>query len=216
MVDINLWMNDFLKALEEKFKDRVLFAGLQGSYARDEADEGSDIDAVVILDELKADDISAYNEMLDTLPHRDLACGFLSGRNDLLRWEASDLLSLYYDTKPFIGSLDEVLTVIDDDAVRRAVKIGACNIYHGCVHNMLYEKSENVLRSLYKSAMFVVKAICLRDRGEYPVCQEELLQKVSSDDKIIVEIFYSLKNGSKAEFHKMSRVLFEWAKSNIG
>ena len=43
----------------------------------------------------------------------------------------------------------------DESAVNRAIKIGACNIFHGCVHNMLHEKSEDILRGLYKSAAFV-------------------------------------------------------------
>ena len=62
--------------------------GLQGSYGRGEATEASDIDIVVILDKLSADDIQTYNSMLDTLPHRDLICGFLSGRDEIMNWES--------------------------------------------------------------------------------------------------------------------------------
>ena len=80
MVDIEVWMHTFLKALEETFHQRVWFVGLQGSYGRGEATETSDIDMVVILEELSAKDIEAYNRMLDTLPHRELICGFLSGK----------------------------------------------------------------------------------------------------------------------------------------
>jgi hypothetical protein len=99
--------------------------------------------------------------MLDNLPHRDLICGFLSGKNEILNWEPSDLFQFCNDTTPIKGSLDEVMAVIDESAVSRAIKIGACNIYHGCVHNMLHEKSEDILRGLYKSASFVVQAILI-------------------------------------------------------
>ena len=44
------------------------FVGLQGSFARGEATETRDVDPVVILDELSASDIQAYNAMLDVLP----------------------------------------------------------------------------------------------------------------------------------------------------
>ena len=77
MIEINKWLNIFTAALETAFPDRVYFVGLQGSYGRGEATETSDIDMVVILDELTAQDIKAYNSMLDTLPHRELICGFL-------------------------------------------------------------------------------------------------------------------------------------------
>ena len=57
MIDINVWMNDFLLMLNEVFENRIWFVGLQGSYGRGEATEASDIDVVVILDELNASDI---------------------------------------------------------------------------------------------------------------------------------------------------------------
>ena len=33
----------------------------------------------------------------------------------------------------------------------RAVRMGACNLYHACAHNMLHEKSPEVLGALLKS-----------------------------------------------------------------
>ena len=57
MIDIATWMQNFLQTLNETFRDRVWFVGLQGSFARGEATETSDIDIVVILDELSAMDI---------------------------------------------------------------------------------------------------------------------------------------------------------------
>ncbi len=110
-------------------------------------------------------DIQIYNDMLDTLSHRELICGFLSGKKEIMNWEPSDLFQFCNDTTPIKGSLDEVMAVIDESALNRAIKIGACNIYHGCVHNMLHEKSEDILRGLYKSASFVVQAIAFKQTG---------------------------------------------------
>ena len=100
MIDINVWLNDFLQKLNDGFASRVWFVGLQGSYGRGEATETSDIDVVVILDELNASDIYTYNNMLDTLPHRELICGFVSGKNEIMNWEPSDLFQFYHDTTP--------------------------------------------------------------------------------------------------------------------
>ena len=215
MIEITTWMNGFLKTINEAFGNRVWFVGLQGSYGRGEATETSDIDVVVILDELSAADIKAYNDMLDTLPHRELICGFLSGKDELLNWEPSDLFQFCHDTTPIKGSLDEVMAVIDEDAVNRAIKIGACNIYHGCVHNMLHEKSEDILHELYKSASFVVQAIAFKQTGKYVKHQNELHGVISADERKIVEIFLKLKNGGAVEFKKMSDTLFSWSKKWI-
>ena len=215
MIDITAWMKKFLKSLNETFANRVWFVGLQGSYGRGEATETSDIDVVVILDELSATDIQTYNDMLDTMSHRDLICGFLSGKSEVLNWEPSDLFQFCHDTTPIQGSLDEVMAVIDESVVNRAIKIGTCNIFHGCVHNMLYEKNEDILRGLYKSASFVVQAIVFKQTGNYIIHQKDLLQVVSFDERVIVETFLNLKNGGTVEFNLMSETLFAWSKKWI-
>ena len=215
MIEITAWLRKFSQSLNENFGERVWFVGLQGSYGRGEATETSDIDMVVILDELSASDIQVYNAMLDTLPHRELICGFLSGKEEILNWEPSDLFQFYYDTKPIKGSLDELLPLIDDTTISKAIKIGVCNIYHGCVHNMLYEKSKDVLKGLYKSASFVIQAICFRETGKYIRHQEELSALVSIDEKLIVDTFIKLKDGETIAFNEMSETLFTWCKKRI-
>ena len=215
MIDIITWMNDFLQKLNDKFENRLWFVGLQGSYGRGEARDTSDIDIVVILDQLSASDIQDYNAMLDTLPHRELICGFLSGKNEILNWEPSDLFQFYYDTTPIKGSLDELLTVIDEAAVGRAIKIGACNVYHGCVHNMLHEKSIEILQALYKSASFIVQAIVFRQTGKYIKHQKELLSVASPDERAIVDTFLNLKNGGAVDFFSMSEALLAFVKKWI-
>lgn len=215
MIDINNWINTFLCALDNKFGDRVWFVGLQGSYGRGEATETSDLDIVVILDELSAADIQSYNAMLDTLSHRELICGFLSGKNEILNWDASDLFQFYHDTQAIKGSLDELLPRIDNAAVKRAIKIGVCNIFHACVHNMLHEKSDDILRGLYKSASFVVQAIIFQETGNYILHQKDLLQHASPDEQIIVDTALRLKNGESVDFSPMSDTLFDWSKGWI-
>ena len=215
MIDITAWINSFLQTLNKTFGDRVWFVGLQGSYGRGEATETSDIDIVVILDELSAMDIQTYNDMLDTLSHRELICGFLSGKKEIMNWEPSDLFQFCHDTTPIEGSLNEVLTLVDESALNRAIKIGACNVYHGCVHNMLHEKSEDILRGLYKSASFVVQAVVFKQTGNYISHQKDLFQVVSSDERVIVETFLNLKNGGAVDFNLMSEILFAWSKKWI-
>lgn len=215
MTDIALWTDNFIKALDEAFGVRIWFIGLQGSRARGEATEKSDIDTVVILDNLTVEDIRVYNGILDGLPERELLCGFISGKNELLNWEPSDLFQFYYDTVPLKGSLSELLELIDSEAVKKAVKLGVCNIYHGCVHNMLYEKSDEILKGLYKAASFTVQAIVFLETGNYIKRLNDLIHFTNEGEREIIEIFISLKNGSEVEFLRMSEKLFSWAKDKI-
>lgn len=215
MIEIKSWTEHFVRVLGETFGERLWFAGLQGSRGRGEETEESDIDLVVILDELTPGDIRTYDKMLDGLPDRELACGFLSGKEELFRWEPSDLFQFYYDTRPIVGSLDELLGRIDEEAVCRAVRLGVCNIYHGCIHNMLYDRQEEILKGLYKSASFAIQAICFRQTGKYTKKQRDLLDIAGKEEQNILETFLALKEGGQADFEEMSDMLLLWAQGWI-
>lgn len=216
MINISVWMEAFCEKLKETFGSRVWFIGLQGSYSRGEATQHSDIDVVVILNELNCEDIKAYNEMLNKLPHRELICGFLSGKADLLHWDPSDLFQFYHDTKPIVGTLDALLPLIDKAAVCRTVKVGACNIFHGCVHNMLHEKDQDILKGLYKSATFVIQAIHYLESGKYISKLTDILPALPPREGKIIATYLDLKQNKGAGFAEMSETLFEWCQYWIG
>lgn len=215
MTDISVWIKNFSAKVEQTFENRVYFIGLQGSYARGEATDASDIDVVVILDDLHINDLKTYRDMLDSLPNRELVCGFISGKAELLNWEASDLFQFYYDTTPIKGTLDFLLEKIDKQVVKRAVRIGACNIYHACVHNYVHEKSDDILRALYKSAVFVIQAVMFYETGKYIKTRSEL-QGVITPPSAVLATALNLKNGADVKFEEMSELLINWAKACIG
>ena len=80
---------------------------------------------------------------------------------------------------------------------------------------MLYEKSDDILRGLYKSASFVVQAIVFKQTGNYIKHQKDLLKVASCDEQAIVGTFLNLKNGGTVDFDPMSKTLFAWSKKWI-
>lgn len=215
MTDIDNWIKLFTAALDEAFPSRVLFIGLQGSYSRGEATDQSDIDMVVILDTLSFEDIQRYSKLLDTLPHRELTCGFLSCKADLANWDVPDLFQLYHDTLPLRGSLDGLIPPITDADIDRAIKAGLCSIYHICVHNSVHGKKERTLRGLCKSASFVVQAIVYRQRGEFVRYLSDLIEKADEPEKPIVKAFMNMKSGGDIELLPYSEMLFKWAQYRL-
>lgn len=213
-ININSWIKAFTEKAERTFTGRVWFIGLQGSYGRGEATETSDIDVVLILDKLRIDDLKAYRNMLDTLPNRELVCGFISGKDELLNWETSDLFQFYYDTTPIKGTLNRLLEKIDKHVVKRAIRIGACNIFHACVHNFVHEKSDDILRSLYKSAVFVLQAVWFYETGKYIKSKAEL-QSAIEPPSAVLDTAIALKNGASVKFEEMSELLLNWATALI-
>lgn len=215
MVELESWLECFTQSLRETFGDRVWFAGLQGSYARGEATESSDIDPVVILNTLTAEDIAAYDTMLASLDHRERVCGFLSGKDELLHWDPSELFQFCRDTRPVIGSLDEVLSFVRPEDIDRAIKTGACGVYHACIHNMLCEKDDGILRGLYKTATFAIRAATFRRTGKYCSRLDGLLQDADSPDREIVRAYIAMKADASFDFAQASKMLFAWAKETI-
>ncbi|AGL00768.1 nucleotidyltransferase domain-containing protein [Desulfoscipio gibsoniae] len=212
--NINTWMKGYLDGLKALFGSRLLFAGLQGSYGRDEATAGSDIDAVVILDQVTPGDLKAYGAMLDTLFYREKVCGFISGRQELLNWERSDLFQFYHDTTPVFGSIDFLLPQINQEDIHRAIRIGACNIYHLCGHNMVHEKDAEILKNLYKSAAFTVQAVYYDQTGAYIKQKAELIPLLHPQEREILQTVINLKqqpNMAQTEFERLSDLLFNWA-----
>ena len=73
-VSLDMWLGEYMEAVQVQFGPRVWFIGLQGSFGRGEATAESDLDVVLILDAVSAADLRAYSAMLDRLPERERGC----------------------------------------------------------------------------------------------------------------------------------------------
>ncbi len=216
--DINIWMKEYLYKLKSLFGSELLFVGLQGSYGRGEATESSDIDAVVILNHVTPEDLKAYSTMLNILPHREKVCGFISGRQELINWERSDLFQFYHDTTPFFGSIDFLLPLISKADIHRAIRIGACNMYHICGHNMVHEKDSEILKSLYKSASFTVQAVYYAQTDNYIKQKVDLISVLQRPEQEILQTCITLKQQpdlAQNKFEQLSDLLFQWTSELI-
>ena len=185
---IDDWINQLVVRIKKEYGDRVAFIGLQGSYRRKEASDSSDIDIVIILDELSIQDLKKYREIISQMPYKEKACGFISGKNEILGWEKSDLFQFYYDTQSIYGSIDYLLPLIDKADIKRAIKIGACNLYHAGCHSFLFENSSEILPALYKSAFFILQAKYFDETNQYISSKAALVEKLNGIDKEILNL----------------------------
>ncbi|MDO5115163.1 MAG: nucleotidyltransferase domain-containing protein [Synergistaceae bacterium] len=211
-VDIGSWCADITGRLRESYGEALLFVGLQGSYGRGEERPESDIDLVVILKSLSVKELDMYRALLDEMPRGELACGFIAGESELACWRPSELFHLYFDTTPLYGSLEAVRGLFDEEAARQAVKEGGCAIYHGCVHNYLYEKSEEALAGLCKLAFFTLRAKYFAENGYYVKKMSELSALLSGEEKKLLEIALSFQSGKGGvPFRELSELLIDWS-----
>ena len=207
-MDIRHWMDGFTAAVRQAFGGRVYCIGLQGSHARGEAGPDSDIDTVVILDRWAPDDWARYGAVLDSLPGRERVCGFVSGRDELLCWDAAELFGFYYDTVPWYGDLDALKTRFTMADARRAVRTGACGIYHACAHNRLHERDAALLQGLYKAAFFTLRADWFCRTGEFIRAGRALLPRLEGEGAAILAAGL---DGAAGDLDTQSQQLLAWA-----
>lgn len=208
-MDIKLWMERFLDVMKGTFGGRLAFVGLQGSRGRGEGTADSDIDVVVVLDRLTLQDLDCYRAAVAGLPRRELLCGFVSGREELAHWDAADLFQFYYDTVPYLGSLDFLLPRISQAAVRRAVHLGACNICHACCHNYVHERAAGILKDCFKSAFFVLQARHYLETGAYVSRRADLLALLDGKDRAVLAAL--LAGDWETKLSESSALLLDWS-----
>ena len=213
MLEIEVWMKCFTEKLRAAFGEKLEFIGLQGSYGRGEATESSDIDVVVIFSELVMSELERYKELIGEMPHREKICGFVSGRGELINWDKADLFQFYHDTTPYFGSIDYLLPLVNRPDAKRAVLVGACNIYHMCVHNFLHEYDAQILRSLCKTSFFVMIAKHFYETGDFIKKKSDLIFLLSEEEQELlgsISIF-DRTSPDKDLFRELSEKLLIWS-----
>ncbi len=214
MINYDLWIKEIMGKIMNCFGSRVHFVGIQGSYRRGEATEQSDIDLVFILDSLGMEDLAEYRAIVQSMPHAEKACGFVSGRAELLAWPKLDLFQFYHDTQPIYGSLNELLPFITRRDIRQSVSVQAANLYHAACHSYLFEDALQNLKGLYKSASFLLHAKVFLETGRYFDKKDALSTHLTGIDARILE-----KNRcncfSPSSLEADYRLLIEWASSLI-
>ena len=162
------WSQNFARKMQELFPSRVAFVGIQGSHRRGEATAHSDIEMVVILDELRMEDLKKYRDFVMTMEEREAMCGFVSGKNELANWPRGDLFQFYHDTEAIEGDLLSIISLPTREDAAQALQAGAANLYHAACHCYLFEQGKaQTLAALYKGVLFLLQAWLFAEREIY-------------------------------------------------
>lgn len=186
-MDAFAWAEDAKERLKAEFGGRLRFVGLQGSRARGEACEGSDVDLVVLLDGVGADDLARCRSVVRSMSDSDLACGFVGSKDVLAAWPRHELFQFYRDTVPLFGALPDVEPFSRDDALQAAC-VGASGIYHAACHAYVFDGdgADGILKSLFKGAFFALQALQFARTGACPRTKAELAGMLEGDDARIL------------------------------
>lgn len=190
-MDIDVWMNDLIDQLKTEFKERVVLVGLQGSRARGEQREDSDIDVVVVVEDLNADDLVSYRSIVQRMPHAELTCGFIGSPDALAAWPRHDVFNLVNDTNVRYGSFDFMNTKFTVEEARLAAETCASEIYHALCHTVVFEPNllPDILQGCLKSIFFGIRAKHFAQTGKFVNSRVQLLNLVNDSERWLLQAY---------------------------
>ena len=216
MMDMQNWMEVYIRAVRAAFGDRVRYVGLQGSRGRGEAGPDSDIDVVCILDSCSLRDLEIYREAVKGLPDRDKLCGFVSGAAELAAWDRGELFQFRRDTTDWCGHLADLLPPEEPGDARRALHQGACGLYHLCCHNFLHGRSREAVAEACKAAVFLLQAKTYLEQGVYCRRRADLTRHLTGIDLEILQTAQALKAGEcRGDLTALTDRLLTWCRGVI-
>ncbi len=213
MFNVSVYMQSMLELLQKNFDKRLLYIGLQGSYLREEATEASDIDIVVILDDLAPADLTTYKNIVHSLDMPEKSCGFICGRNELVGWNTLEVCNFLCGTKDFYGRLSDYLPTYTTGDVVQFIKVSVGNLYHEIVHRYVHADeivNRNGLPYSYKNVFFVLQSIYYLKDGVFYLTKRELTEHLSVSDRAVMEMDARLSKDDNYNFDEAFSLLLAW------
>ena len=212
------YISELIKLLEQAYHERLLYVGLQGSYLRDEATENSDLDIMVVVDDLSIKDLDEYRNAIGSLEGYERSCGFSCGKAELQKWNSLEICHVLHTTKDYYGTLSELVPKYSEEDVRSFVKMSLDNLYHEICHRYIHSSREKNIAKIpytYRSVFFILQNVHYLDSGIFINTKKGLSAALSSQDKLVLETAISLSAGAAFDFDEVFALLFSWCKETM-
>jgi hypothetical protein len=218
MFRIDEYIDELTGKLIDDFGERLEYVGLQGSYLRHEETENSDIDVMVVIDNISVEDLNTYQKTLVSIGNYDKSCGFICGKTDLEHWNPLEIFHLLNTTKDYYGELKNLVPTYTIEDERNYVKLNLNNLYHEICHRYIHTDREYNISRLpitCKSVFFIMQHLYYLDSGNFILTRRELLECVQGEDRTVLELSMSLQNHSDYDFDSAFSILFNWCKNML-
>lgn len=218
MFDIEKYMATLIRLLKETFGERLLYVGLQGSYLRGEATPDSDIDIMVVINDLFVSDMDAYRAILKTVGDYERSCGFICSKQDLAAWNPLEICHILHSTKDYYGVLGELIPVYTEADIRNFVKFSLNNLYHEICHRYIHadrQKNAERLAMTYKGVFFILQNWYYLAHDRFVATKTELLTLLDGKNKAVLERAMAFGNGESCDFAENFALLFTWCQEML-
>ena len=218
MIRVDAYISELVSMLKAQFGVRLCYVGLQGSYLRGEATDSSDIDIMVMLDELSVADLDDYRAIIESLGDFDKSCGFICSKKDLANWNPLEICNLLHSTKDYFGILGMLVPAYTEQDIRNFLKFSINNLYHEICHRYIHADHERNVQALpftYKGAFFILQNLYYLRSGEFVGTKVELLERLDGIDRAVLERLMSYSRGENCDFAESYELLFHWCQETL-
>jgi len=214
MFGIEEYIENLTAELRACFGTRLLYLGLQGSHLRGEATENSDIDIMVILEDMSVTDLQKYREILVRVGNYDKSCGFICGREEMRHWNPLEVCQLLHTTKDYRGKLADYVPSYTAEDERNYVKLSLGNLFHELCHRYIHAGRERNIAAFpqtCKSVFFILQNMHYLNSGEFLPTKQKLFDALwDEEDKRALALGLAHKEGGDYDFDSAFSTLFSW------
>ena len=213
MFDINDYVQKLISQCKAAFGERLLYVGYMGSYLRGEANENSDIDVMVVIDNITISDMNTYRDIIKGLGYFDKSCGFICGKDEMKGWSPLEVCQLINTTQDVYGKLEPLLSPFTREDEINYVKFCLGNLYHELCHRFVHasrEKNIEKFRGTCKFFFFLIQNLHYLETGNFILKKADLKNAVSEADRRVLE-FAALPDSF--DFDAALEELFVWCQN---
>lgn len=218
MINVENYLSNLIQILSRSFGNRLVYVGLQGSYLRAEATQQSDIDVMVVVDNLSVNDLTTYRAAIQALGYFELSCGFICSKQDLNCWNPLEIGHLLNSTKDYYGSLCELVPAYTEVDIRNFVKLSINNLYHEICHRYIHADEDKNIAKLplsYKGVFYVLQNLYFLMHGRYILEKQVLLSVLDGISREVLEKSIELSSGAEYDFQQSFTLLFTWCQETL-
>jgi len=170
---------------------------------------------MVILDRFSVQDMDRYREILKRIGFFERSCGFICGRDELLRWNPLEVCQLRHTTKDLLGVLTDYLPPATQEDEVNYVKLSLGNLYHELCHRYIHadrERNVAAFRGACKGVFFLMQNLHYLESGRFILTKKELKEAVSAKDRRVLEL---TELPDEFDFDQAFSILFAWCQSDF-
>lgn len=218
--EVRRWLDTYVGRIRDAFGGRLLYAGCNGSQARGEATQKSDIDVNIVLDRLTEGDLIKYRALARAVPGERKICGFICGKAEMRSWPRHELFQFTQGSITLFGTLAGMVEPPSKSEIWENILNTTSGIYHLACHSFIYsgdlaQAAEGLLEA-YKFTFFVLQEWVYVTKNEYMPTKKELLPALKGENRAVLETLMrwdDLKADRKEAPEKYFFALKGWAGS---